>query len=98
MTELKLSKLPDRNPVRITIAVRPDLNAALRAYADLYRDNYGEEESVTELIPYMLQLFLESDRGFAKAMKDREGSGDHHGENSGRARQRNNIEGTTAKS
>ena len=68
--ELKLQRLPDRNPVKITITVQPALNAALRAYADLYRESYGEEEAVAELIPYMLQSFLESDRNFSKAMKE----------------------------
>jgi hypothetical protein len=73
MPDLKLAKLPDRNPVKITITVRPELNAVLRAYAEFYRKSYGEEETVAELIPYMLQTFLESDRGFSKAVKDKEG-------------------------
>lgn len=67
MAELKLPKLPDRTPVRITISVSPDLNAALVAYADLYRQAYGRKEPVTELIPFMLKSFLEGDRGFRKA-------------------------------
>jgi hypothetical protein len=73
MPDLKLAKLPDRNPVKITITVRPELNAVLRAYAEFYRESYGEEETIAELIPYMLQSFLEGDRGFGKAMKDKEG-------------------------
>jgi hypothetical protein len=72
MPELKLPRLPDRNPVKITITVRPELNAALRAYAELYRESYGDEETVAELIPYMLESFLESDRNFARAMKDKD--------------------------
>ncbi|MEJ0025934.1 MAG: DUF2274 domain-containing protein [Rhizomicrobium sp.] len=68
--ELKLQRLPDRNPVKITITVQPALNNALRAYADLYRESYGEDETIAELIPYMLQGFLESDRNFSKAMKE----------------------------
>ena len=70
MSELKLGKLPDRTPVRITIAVSADLNQALREYAAIYRTTYGEAESVADLIPFMLGAFLESDRGFAKARKD----------------------------
>jgi len=69
MSELKLGKLPDRTPVRITITVSPDLNQALREYAAIYRTTYGEAESVADLIPFMLGAFLESDRGFAKARK-----------------------------
>lgn len=67
--ELKLAKLPDRTPVKITISVKPDLHAMISRYAEFYRQSYGEEESVAELIPFMLKAFMEADRGFAKAMK-----------------------------
>jgi hypothetical protein len=70
MSELKLAKLPDRTPVKITIALNPDLNHALRDYAAIYRAKYGEDESIADLIPFMLGAFLESDKGFAKARKD----------------------------
>jgi hypothetical protein len=70
MPELKLAKLPDRTPVRITITVSPELNQALREYAGLYRATYGQAESVAELIPFMLVSFLDSDKGFAKARKE----------------------------
>jgi hypothetical protein len=72
MPDLKLSKLPDRTPVKITITVAPDLNRALHAYAELYREAYGEAEPVTELIPYMLKSFLDGDRGYANALKHRQ--------------------------
>ncbi|MEQ9225748.1 MAG: DUF2274 domain-containing protein [Parvibaculum sp.] len=78
MPDLKLGKLPDRMPVKITFTAPPDLSKALQAYAALYRETYGEAESVAELIPYMLQSFLETDRGFAKARKalpEEEGAG-----------------------
>lgn len=70
MPDLKLAKLPDRTPVRITVTVGPDLNRNLQAYAELYRETYGAAESVAELIPYILESFLESDRRFAKARKE----------------------------
>lgn len=70
MSDLKLGRLPDRTPVKIAIAVSPDLNQALRDYAAIYRTTYGEAESVADLIPFMLSSFLESDRGFAKARKE----------------------------
>jgi|SRR5882724_4000552 len=70
MSELKLGKLPDRTPVKITITVSPDLDQALRDYAAIYRATYGETESVADLIPFMLSAFLDSDRGFAKARKE----------------------------
>jgi hypothetical protein len=76
MTELKLARLPDRTPVKIGITVSPDLNRVLHLYADLYREAYGQAESVPELIPYMLRSFLDNDRGFAKARKEKEFAGD----------------------
>ncbi len=66
---LKLAKLPDRTPVRIIINVSPAINQDLAAYADAYRQTYGTEESVAELIPFMLESFLAADRGFAQARK-----------------------------
>ena len=69
MADLKLAKLPDRMPVKLSIAVTPDLADALAAYAALYCEVYGREEPVSELIPAMLGSFLASDREFQKAQK-----------------------------
>ena len=69
MADLKLGKLPNRTPVKITVTLSPDLNRALGEYAAIYRATYGEAETVADLIPFMLAAFLESDRGFAKARK-----------------------------
>jgi len=70
MPELKLAKLPDRTPVKITITVVPDLNVALGRYAECYRELYDQAETIQTLIPYMLEAFLAGDRGFAKARKE----------------------------
>ena len=63
---LKLAKLPERTPVKLTISMQPDLSQALSEYADVYREQYGQSESVADRIPHMLRAFLDSDRGFAK--------------------------------
>src|SRR3546814_17394245 len=78
MPSLKLSKLPNRTPVKITITVAPEVNAALQAYAELYREAYGENEPVAALIPYMLESFLAADRGFARARKGKLFDGSSH--------------------
>jgi hypothetical protein len=70
MAGLKLAKLPDRTPVKVTISVSPDLNNSLEAYAEAYREAYGEVEKIGELIPYMLETFLSSDRAFTKSRRD----------------------------
>lgn len=64
MAELKLARLPDRKPVKIGIVVTPDLNHRLEKYARAYKEAYGEEEKVAELIPFILDQFLAGDRGF----------------------------------
>lgn len=66
MPDLKLPQLPDRTPVKLVIQILPDLNEALAAYAGAYEAAYGKTETVTDLIPYMLSAFLESDRAFAR--------------------------------
>ena len=67
MADIKLPQLPDRNPVKLSIAVMPDLHQALTDYAALYAQTYGREEPVAELIPAMLAAFLEGDKGFARS-------------------------------
>jgi hypothetical protein len=64
MAELRLAKLPDRTPVKMTIQVPPDLNQALHLYAEAYEETYGDAEPVAELVPAMLASFLDSDRAF----------------------------------
>lgn len=66
MAEMRLPRLPDRTPVRITVNVSPDLNRALQDYAALYEETYGSAEPVQALIPAMLAGFLEGDRLFAR--------------------------------
>ena len=42
--QLKLQKLPDTKPVKHTISVMPDLEAALEAYAKVYEKAYGNAD------------------------------------------------------
>lgn len=72
MAELKLPKLPDRTPVKLSIALPPDLGKALEDYRAIYNERFGTDEPLSELVPHMLAAFLASDRGFAKARKSRE--------------------------
>lgn len=66
---IKLDRLPDRTPVRMTVALDPDLAAALTDYATIYQQAYGEEEKPETLIPAMLESFLASDAGFKRGRK-----------------------------
>jgi len=73
MPELKLAKLPDRTPVKMTITISPDLSKALCEYAEEYNRAYGnaQPEPANELVPYIIQSFLDSDRAFVRARKAR---------------------------
>lgn len=69
---LRLAKLPDRTPVKLTMTVSPELHRMLQDYAAFYAKTYGNEEPVNELCPFMLRAFMEADRGFQKARKSTE--------------------------
>jgi hypothetical protein len=71
MPPIKLARLPERKPIKLSISVAPTLADDLAAYAGFYREAYGREESVADLIPAMLFAFLESDRAFARARPGR---------------------------
>lgn len=66
---LKLDKLPDRDPAKITFTASPKLKAALSDYAEIYRRTYGLKEGVADLIPFMLEAFMNADPGFKRARK-----------------------------
>ena len=66
---LKLSKLPNRTPVKITSTFPPEAHEALADYARIYEQTHGEKEKIEELVPYMIAAFLETDKGFQKARK-----------------------------
>jgi hypothetical protein len=67
MADLKLGRLPDRVPVKLTISIPSELKRALDDYAAVYAATYGQQESVADLIPFMLSDFLDSDRAFLRS-------------------------------
>lgn len=69
MANLKLSRLPDRNPIKVTFSASRGLKEALDAYADLYNRTYEVAEPVNELIPFMLESFLAADRAFIQSRR-----------------------------
>lgn len=76
MPELKLPRLPDRTPVKLTITMNPQLAHKLSHYAELYNATYpGSSETITDLVPYMLEHFLDADRNFVKALKECDANG-----------------------
>lgn len=66
---MRLPKLPDRTPVKLTTTLPPVLATRLRAYADFYAETYGTREEVADLVPFMLQAFLDGDVDFRRAKR-----------------------------
>ncbi|WP_141686570.1 DUF2274 domain-containing protein [Bradyrhizobium sp. LMTR 3] len=64
---MKLAKLPDRTQVKMNVVLAPRLAKRLREYADFYVETYGSREEVAELIPFMLEAFLDGDAKFRRA-------------------------------
>ena len=66
---LRLAKLADRTPVRLSLALDPDTAAALQDYAAVYQETYGEAERSETLAAAMIEMFLASDAGFRRARR-----------------------------
>ena len=69
MSAPKIGKLPDTTPVKLSIAVPPDLQTDLQDYARVYEQAYGAPAKPADLIPSMLASFMASDSNFKKARK-----------------------------
>ena len=68
MTDLKIRELPDEKPVRMTVALPPDIHRDLLAYAALLSGNDGTMDPARLVAP-MLRQFMMSDKGFARARR-----------------------------
>ncbi len=69
MASLKLGKLPDRETTKITFTASAELNKLLTTYGSAYEAEYGQHESIADIIPHMLEAFIKTDRGFQKTNK-----------------------------
>jgi hypothetical protein len=58
--------LPDRKTTKITFTASADLNELLTDYAAAYEKQYGQNETIADLIPHMLEAFIRTDRGFKR--------------------------------
>jgi len=70
MTKLKLGPIPDDKPVKVTLELPAALHRDLIAYADLLARETGQPTAdPVRLIAPMLERFIATDRGFAKAKR-----------------------------
>ena len=68
MIDLKLGRLPKPGTVRITIVLPEPLKEELDAYAAEHSRLYEPIETAA-LIPYMLEVFIRTDRGWRSRRK-----------------------------
>ena len=72
MTKLKLGPLPDDKPVKITVELPAELHRSLADYAEVLARETGQPVTdPVKLIVPMLERFIATDRGFARARKAR---------------------------
>lgn len=68
MTKLKLGPLVDDKPVKVMVELPAALHRDLTAYAALLADDGASIEPARLIVP-MLERFIATDRGFAKARR-----------------------------
>lgn len=75
MSKLKLGPLPDDKPVKVTVELPASVHRDLVAYAEVLGRETGQPvtDPVRLIVP-MLERFMASDRGFAKARRVSTGS------------------------
>ena len=66
---LRIAKLPNLTPVKLTVSLEPEVYQMLEDYARIYGDSYGETVKPAQLIPSMIAGFLATDNGFKRARK-----------------------------
>ena len=67
--KLRIGKLPNLTPVKLTVSLEPEVHQMLEDYARIYGDSYGETVKPAELVPSMIAGFLATDNGFKRARK-----------------------------
>jgi hypothetical protein len=79
MAKLKLSPIADDKPLKVAIELPAALHRDLVAYAEILGRETGQKPAdPVRLIAPMLERFMATDRGFAKARKARAGSEQSH--------------------
>ena len=70
MAKLKLGPIVDNKPFKVTIELPATLHRDLGVYAEVLARETGQTVAdPTRLIVPMLERFIETDRGFAKARR-----------------------------
>lgn len=74
MTKLKLSRIDDDKPVKLTVELPAGVHRDLVAYAEILGREGGQLVTPEKLIAPMLTRFMATDRAFAKVRRQVGGS------------------------
>ncbi|MEO3431897.1 DUF2274 domain-containing protein [Inquilinus sp. CAU 1745] len=85
MTKLKLGTIPDDKPVKLTVELPAEVHRDLAAYAEVLARETGHKHEPVKLVAPMLARFMATDRGFAKARKERRSASPRFAPGSGTA-------------
>jgi len=53
---LRIGKLPDLTPVKMTVSLDREVHELLEDYARIYGESYGEAVKPADLVPFMVSL------------------------------------------
>jgi hypothetical protein len=67
---LKLGPIKKEKEVKLSCRIVESLEQDLKSYAEAYQDIYGTSVEKEELVPLILQQFLDSDRKFKNWRKE----------------------------
>ncbi len=70
MSKLKLGDIQDDKPVKLSVELPAKVHRDLAAYAEILARENGHELEPSKLIAPMLEQFMKTDRGFAKARNE----------------------------
>lgn len=73
MSTLKLGRIPDERPVKLTIEVPAPLHRKLIAYGEALARETGQAEPIppAKIAPAMIAGYIDSDKEFAKLWRSR---------------------------
>lgn len=75
MAKLKLGPLADDKPVKVTVELPAELHRDLTAYAEVLARESGQPAAdPVRLIVPMVERFIATDRGFARARREKHGA------------------------
>lgn len=71
MSKLKLGRIPDDKPVKLTVELPAQVNRDLTAYAEVLGRETGQTIEPAKLVAPMLARFMSTDRAFVSLRREK---------------------------